>query len=95
MTDDFDTLAVPVLCAIPSQDLEHRVGDLIRRYVYQRSQDLAQSVVSHLEALCLHPDYDGDAAQRCAYRRLARHWRWLSQELGSGSGGLGRGLPHG
>jgi hypothetical protein len=94
MTDDLDTFANPVLGATPSRDLEHRLGDLIRRYVHRRSQDVAQSVVSHLEALCLHPDYDGDAAQRCAYRQLARHWRWLSQELGAG-GGLTREVPHG
>lgn len=81
MTDDFEPFADPALSTIPSGDLEHRLGDLIRRYVHQRSQELAQSVVRHLDALCLHPDYDGDSAQRCAYRRLARHWRWLSQEL--------------
>jgi hypothetical protein len=57
MTDDLDPFAGPVLWAIPSRDLEHRLGDLIRRCVHQRSQDLAQSVIRHLEALCRHLDY--------------------------------------
>jgi hypothetical protein len=70
------------LSALASATLEHRLGKLIRLYVRRRSQHLARAVVRHLDALCLHPDYDGDPAQRCAYRRLAQHWRWLSQDLG-------------
>jgi len=81
MIIDIETPAHTDLRALASQTLEHRLGELIRRYVQQRSQERARAVVRHLEALCLHPDYDGDPAQRCAYRRLAQHWRWLSQDL--------------
>jgi hypothetical protein len=71
----------PDLSALASQTLEHRLAGLIRRYVRRRSRGLARAVVRHLEALCQHPDYDGDPAQRCAYRRLVRHSRWLAQDL--------------
>jgi hypothetical protein len=67
--------------ALASATLERRLGKLIRRYVRRRSQHLARALVRHLEALCLHPDYDGDPVQRCAYRRLTQHWRWLSEDL--------------
>jgi hypothetical protein len=82
MTIDIESPTHNELRTLASRTLEHRLGELIRRYVEQRSQELARAVVRHLEALCLHPDYDGDPAQRCAYRRLAQHWRWLSQDLG-------------
>lgn len=81
MTTDTSSSIEPELYALASQTLEHRLAGLIRRYVQRRSQGLAQAVVRHLDALCLHPDYDGDPAQRCAYRRLVRHWRWLAQDL--------------
>jgi hypothetical protein len=81
MTIDIESPTHNELRTLASRTLEHRLGELIRRYVEQRSQELARAVVRHLEALCLHPDYDGDPAQRCAYRRLAQHWRWLSQDL--------------
>jgi hypothetical protein len=81
MTTNPEISETPDLSALASETLEHRVGKLIRRYVQRRSQNLARAVVRHLEALCLHPDYAGDPAQRCAYRRLAQHWRWLSQDF--------------
>jgi hypothetical protein len=59
--------------------LEGRLRDLIRGYVRQRSAELAQAVVEHLDALCLHSDLH-DPSLFCAYRRLARHWRWLAQQ---------------
>lgn len=61
-----------------SQALKERVGHMIRRYVRESSRDLATAVVRDLEALCQHPDYGRDSQERCAYRRLAKHWRWLS-----------------
>jgi hypothetical protein len=81
MTDQLEIPETSDLGALASETLEHRLGTLIRRYVQRRSGELASAVVRHLEALYLHPDYDGDPAQRCAYRRLAQHWRWLSQDL--------------
>lgn len=81
MSTNSDSPADCVPDGLASQAIEERLGDLIRRYVQQRSWGLARAVVRHLEALCLHPDYDGDPIQRCAYRRLAQHWRWLSRDL--------------
>jgi hypothetical protein len=82
MTTELEIAEPRDLVSLASETLEQRLAKLIRRYVRRRSKDLADAVVQHLEALCLHPDYDGDADQRCAYRRLAKHWRWLSQDLG-------------
>lgn len=59
--------------------LEQRLGALISRYVHDRSASLAAAILRHIEALCQHGDYDGDPRQRCVYRRLACHWRWLAQ----------------
>ena len=61
------------------QDLETRLGHLIRGYLNQRSAALANAVVRHIEILCAHPDYCGCWEERCAYRRLAWHWRGLAE----------------
>jgi hypothetical protein len=89
MTTNPEISETPDLSALASENLEHRLEKLIRCYVQRRSQDLTHAVVRHLEALCLHPDYDGDLAQRCAYRRLVQHWRWLSQDLRRAAGTRG------
>ena len=39
---------------------------------------MAMAVAQHIEALCAHPDYRGSWEERCAYRRLARHWNGLA-----------------
>lgn len=65
--------------SLTPQDLEIRLGQLIRRYLSQRSVALADAVVRHIEILCAHPDYTGCWEERCAYRRLAWHWRGLAQ----------------
>jgi hypothetical protein len=67
------------LSQLDPQVLEHRLGDLIRRYVRGRSTVLAHSVVHHIEALICHPDVR-DPALFCSYRRLATHWRWLAAQ---------------
>jgi hypothetical protein len=59
--------------------LEGRLRDLIRAYVARRSAALAEAVVAHLEALCVHVD-TRDPGLFCAYRRLLRHWRWLAHQ---------------
>lgn len=82
MTTELEITEPRDLTSLASETLEQCLGRLIRRYVQRRSKDLADAVVRHLDALCLHPDYDGDPDQRCVYRRLAKHWRWLSQDLG-------------
>lgn len=67
------------LSRLKPEDLELHLGELIRRYVRHRSADLAERVVESIEALYLHPDLGPDTERFCAYRRLARHWRWLAQ----------------
>jgi hypothetical protein len=67
------------LSQLPPDAIERRLGDLIRYYVRWRSPAVAQSVVSHIEALCAHPQFEGGASERCAYLRLRSHWRWLAQ----------------
>ena len=65
-----DTLAL--------DDIEHRLGRLIRQYVHTRSPTIALSVVRHLDCLCTHPAFESDPKERCAYLRLRMHWRWLA-----------------
>ena len=79
MTVDFPLHSNSDLFRLKPEDLELHLGELIRRYVRHRSADLAERVVDYIEALYLHPDLGSDAERFCAYRRLARHWRWLAQ----------------
>jgi hypothetical protein len=72
------------LSLLAPEALEGRLRDLIRRYVFARSAELAQSVVRHVEALCSHPELR-DPALFCAYRQLATHWRWLAAQYGTGA----------
>lgn len=69
MTDD--------LARLDASELRARLANLIRRYSRQGSAELAERVLLHIEAVCLHPGLCPDADQLCAYRRLARHWRLL------------------
>lgn len=68
----------PELSALESAVIEQRLSELIRRYVHRRSTNLARAILSHIESLCRHPDFDGNPEQRCVYHRLARHWGWLA-----------------
>jgi hypothetical protein len=60
------------------REIETRLGQLIRGYLQLRSTAMAMAVAQHIEALCAHPDYRGSWEERCAYRRLARHWNGLA-----------------
>ncbi len=60
------------------REIEVRVGSLIRGYLHHRSTAVAVAVARHIEALCAHPDYRGSWEERCALRRLARHWNGLA-----------------
>lgn len=71
MTDD--------LARLDASELRTRLANLIRRYSRQGSAELAERVLLHIEAVCLHPGLCPDADQLCAYRRLARHWRLLAE----------------
>lgn len=73
--DDLARLDPPIL--------ERRLGDLIRNYVHQRSAELADTVIRHLEALYLHPSLCQDPNRQCAYRLLARHWRCIAAQGGA------------
>lgn len=75
------------LLQLESTVLEQRLGALISRYVTDRSASLAAAILRHIETLCQHGDYDGDPRQRCVYRRLACHWRWLAQSGSAGGAG--------
>ncbi|EXJ14940.1 hypothetical protein [Imhoffiella purpurea] len=63
--------------------LESKVGDLIRGYAHEGTAERAESVVRHLEALYLHPEVCRDPEEQCAYRRFARHWRWIAGHRGA------------
>lgn len=66
--------------------IEGRLASLIRRYAHNPSGPLAQGVVRHIEALCHHPNLR-DPVLFCAYRRLARHWRWIAARTNPSLGG--------
>jgi len=63
------------LCSMAA--IESRLAELIRRSARGCPPELAQTVLRHIEALCRHPELR-DPDQFCAYRRLARHWRWIA-----------------
>ena len=60
------------------REIEIQLGQLICACLNQRSTDLATVVAQHIETLCAHPDYRASWEERCAYRRLARHWSGLA-----------------
>lgn len=66
------------LAELAPDAIERRLDNLIRHYVRLRSATIARSVVSHIEALCAHPGFEGDSTERCAYLRLRVHWSWLA-----------------
>jgi len=66
------------LTHLEAPQLRRRLADLIHQYVREHSVALAETILCHIEALCLHPDDCREAEQLCAYRRLARHWRCLA-----------------
>jgi hypothetical protein len=80
MTINSPSIEDTELSRLKPEDLELHLGELIRRYVRHRSSDLADRVVESIEALYLHPDLSADPDRFCAYRRLARHWRWLAHQ---------------
>lgn len=58
--------------------VEIRTGMLIRLYLIDNRQSIAQAVVEHINALLVHPGYIKNFEQRCSYLRLAAHWRCLA-----------------
>jgi hypothetical protein len=66
------------LGALSPDEIESRLGRLIRHYLKTRSPAIAGSVVRHIDSLCAHPAFEGGSAERCTYLRLKMHWRWLA-----------------
>lgn len=60
------------------QEIERRIGRLIRASLNGRSAALASEIVRHIDALCAHPDDRRSAEERCVLRRMAGHWRRLA-----------------
>ncbi len=60
------------------EDVESKLGHLIRIYLRSRSKVVAGSVVSTLQILLCHPDYKGTLSQRCTYRKILEHWKLVS-----------------
>jgi len=80
---DIQVLADDLPFHLPPDALKTRLAGLIRSYVHQRSVQLAETVVRHLEALYLHPALRGATDQQAALRHCARHWRWLAAQCGT------------
>lgn len=74
------------------QEIERRIGRLIRASLNGRSATLASEIVRHIDALCAHPDDRRSAEERCVLRRMAGHWRRLAW-IGDGGDAGGRPLP--
>jgi hypothetical protein len=69
--------------------IESRIGILIWRYQVSRSKQMAQSIVTHIEALCTHHDIAESDNVVCAYHRILPMWRVLAgNNLAAIEGGL-------
>ncbi len=58
--------------------IESRIGFLIWRYQVSRSRIMARAIVTHIEALCSHPDSIEPDGTVCVYRRTLQMWRLLA-----------------
>lgn len=67
---------------VPQKDkpeqIEKRTGMLMRLYLKDNNQFLAEAVVDHINAILTAPGFIMDIQQRCALRRLAAHWHCLA-----------------
>jgi hypothetical protein len=82
MNDDVEMPPRGDLSRLAAPEIERHLADLIRRYAHDGTAELAHRVVESIETLYRHPDLGCDAERFCAYRRLARHWRWLAHRAG-------------
>lgn len=80
MSIDALALSEAELARLEPAALEQHLGQLVRAYVRHRSCELADRVVQLIETLYRHPELPPDHDRFCAYRRLARHWRWLAHQ---------------
>ena len=66
------------LASLDPADLRAGLEALLQAYQSSRSMLRAWLVVHYAETLSEHPELEEPDDQRCTYRRLARHWRWLA-----------------
>ena len=64
------------IASLDPVELRAGLEKLLQSYQCNRSPLCAWMVVHYAEALWQHPDFEGPDEQRCAYQRLAAHWRW-------------------
>ena len=75
-----ETLPRPgrTLASLEPAELRAGLDGLLEAYQSSRSLLRAWLVVHYAETLSEHPELEEPDEQRCAYRRLARQWRWLA-----------------
>lgn len=60
------------------KELKKTIILLIRLYLRDKNQWTAQAVEAHINALLAHNDFKPEVAERCQFRRLAIHWKYLA-----------------
>jgi len=60
------------------EQIEKRIGMLIRLYLKANNPVIAEAVVEHINAILIFPGFIVDIKQRCAFRRLATHWHCIA-----------------
>ena len=60
------------------ETIQMRLRFLIRRYLSDGTESIAQAVVNQLELLLCHPDCIGYPNDRCAYKKMLIQWRSLA-----------------
>ncbi len=60
------------------EQLSDRIKMLIRLYLNDPNQIIADAVVKHITGILAHPGYIQDIEQRCQLRQLEMHWRCLT-----------------
>lgn len=55
-----------------------KIRMLIQLYLKDPCPFIADAVVKHITTLLAAPKYINDAGQRCQYRKLELHWRYLA-----------------
>lgn len=66
------------LSSLDPAELRAGLEALLQAYQSSRSLLRAWLVVHYAETLSAHPELEEPDETRCAYRRLATHWRWLA-----------------
>lgn len=61
-----------------AEQIEERIGLLIRLYLSDQHSVIAQAVVDHINAILAQPRFVKTIERRCLYLRLAAHWRCLA-----------------